>query len=316
MPYTPPIAGGILGDEMGLGKTILMIGAIVANPKKRTLIVLPNCLVKQWTNVLNKLLTDDFPIPLVFHGSKVKSPTILKQIENNRIVITTYGMISTRKTKMVKKKVNQYKCPLWDIQWDRIIFDEAHHLRNRFTNIHKGAKLLNSDTKWFVTGTPIQNSSSDMFSLLYLLDYTQFLYLGGDIEKFNAIRNVYLRRTKKSIKNNIVNCEYQEIPVHYKNESEKRLATHIHSLCNFSTITVNNVDNIINILDGKGVFPVYSAARQVCVLPNMLTNKWIENQVNNIIPWDMDVPQINSSSKIDTVVNTCLLYTSPSPRDH
>ena len=103
MPYTPPIAGGILGDEMGLGKTILMIGAIVANPKKRTLIVLPNCLVKQWTNVLNKLLTDDFPIPLVFHGSKVKSPTILKQIENNRIVITTYGMISTRKTKMVKK---------------------------------------------------------------------------------------------------------------------------------------------------------------------------------------------------------------------
>ena len=101
---------------------------------------------------------------------------------------------------MVKKKVNQYKCPLWDIQWDRIIFDEAHHLRNRFANIHKGAKLLNSNTKWFVTGTPIQNNSSDMFSLLLLLDYTQFLYLGGDIEKINAIRNVYLRRTKKSIK--------------------------------------------------------------------------------------------------------------------
>lgn len=306
MPYTPPIAGGILGDEMGLGKTILMIGAIVANPKKRTLIVLPNCLVKQWTNVLNKLLTDDFPIPLVFHGSKVKSPTILKQIENNRIVITTYGMISTRKTKMVKKKVNQYKCALWDIQWDRIIFDEAHHLRNRFTNIHKGAKLLNSDTKWFVTGTPIQNNSSDMFSLLSLLDYSQFLYLGGESEKINAIKSIYLRRTKKSIKNNIVNCQQTNIPVHYKNESEKRLATHIHSLCNFSTINVNNVDNIINILDGKGVFPIYSAARQVCVLPNMLTNKWIENQVNNIIPWDMDVPQINSCSKIDTIVNTII----------
>ena len=102
MPFRCPMGGGILGDEMGLGKTILMIGAIVANPKKRTLIVLPNCLVKQWTNVLNNLLTDDFPIPLVFHGSKVKSPTILKQIQNNRIVITTYGMISIRKSKLVK----------------------------------------------------------------------------------------------------------------------------------------------------------------------------------------------------------------------
>ena len=69
--YIPPIAGGILGDEMGLGKTILMIGAIIANPKKSTLIVLPNCLVKQWTNVLNKLLTDDFPIP----GSPVRMTT-------------------------------------------------------------------------------------------------------------------------------------------------------------------------------------------------------------------------------------------------
>lgn len=303
--YIPPIAGGILGDEMGLGKTILMIGAIIANPKKSTLIVLPNCLVKQWTNVLNKLLTDDFPIPLVYHGSKVKSPTILKQIENNPIVITTYGMISCRKSKMVKKKINHYKCPLWNFEWDRIIFDEAHHLRNRYTNIHKGAKLLNSNIKWFVTGTPIQNHDSDMYALLSLLDYTQFLHF-GEIERINAISNVYLRRTKKSIKNNIVNCEFQEIPVHYENQSEKRLATHIHSLCNFSTITVNNVDNIINILDGKGVFPIYSAARQVCVLPNMLTNKWIENQVNNIIPWDMAVPQINSCSKIDAVVNTII----------
>jgi transcription termination factor 2 len=307
MPFRCPMGGGILGDEMGLGKTILMIGAIVANPKKRTLIVLPNCLVKQWTNVLNNLLTDDFPMPLVFHGSKVKSPTILKQIQNNRIVITTYGMISIRKSKLVKKKVNHYKCALWDIEWDRIIFDEAHHLRNRHSNVHKGAQLLSSFTKWFVTGTPIQNHSGDMYSLLSLLNYTHLLHI-GEVETMNAIKAIYLRRTKKSIKQNMVNCEEMNIPVYYKNEAEKRLATHIHSLCNFSTIDVNNVDNIINLLDGKGVFPIYSAARQVCILPNMLTNKWIENQVNNIIPWDMDVPQINSSSKIDAIVDTIKLH--------
>ena len=125
-----------------------------------------------------------------------------------------------------------------------------------------------------------------MFSLLLLLDYTQFLYLGGDTEKINAIRNVYLRRTKKSIKKNIVNCEYQEIPVHYKNESEKRLATHIHSLCNFSTINVNNVDNIINILDGKGVFPIYStAARQVCTFLICLLISGLKIRLIIFIPW-------------------------------
>ena len=39
------------------------------------------------------------------------------------IVLTTYGMISTRKDK-------KYKSPLWNIQWDRVIYDEAHHMRN------------------------------------------------------------------------------------------------------------------------------------------------------------------------------------------
>jgi len=199
MPFTPPIGGGILGDEMGLGKTILMIGSIIANPKKRTLIVLPSCIVKQWTNILKNLLTDDFPIPLVFHGSKVKSPTILKQILNNRIVITTYGMISTRLSKIVKKKVKHYKCLLWDIEWDRIIFDEVHHLRNRNANIHKGAILLKSNIKWLVTGTPIQNHDSDMFNILKLLDYTQFM---GIHTHEAAIKAIYLRRTKKSIKQN------------------------------------------------------------------------------------------------------------------
>ena len=113
------VPGGFLCDEMGLGKTILMIGAMVVNLQQKTLIVLPKSLLQQWCGSLKKFANID---AFIYHGAKAKRAT--EDDLASQVVLTTYGMISVRKRK--KKLIH---CPLWDIEWNRIIYDEAHHMR-------------------------------------------------------------------------------------------------------------------------------------------------------------------------------------------
>ena len=140
--------GGILADEMGLGKTIVMIGHIFCHSVKRTLIVLPNALLSQWNSCLENyimslpyrwLMSKEY---YIYHGANDIS---LEELLKKRLVVTTYGtMVSRLKT-------------LKEIPWNRIVFDEAHHLREMKTNIFKAALALKTDIHWFMTGTPIQN---------------------------------------------------------------------------------------------------------------------------------------------------------------
>ena len=126
--FNPSIGpkGGFLCDEMGLGKTILMVGAIVSNFQERTLIVLPLSLLEQWREVIDQFCGHS---ALIYHGPGVRNIT-MDQLATSPVVITTYGMIATR------KKEN-YKSPLWSITWSRLICDEAHHMRNTKTEFSK-----------------------------------------------------------------------------------------------------------------------------------------------------------------------------------
>ena len=120
LPYQ--VRGGIIADEMGLGKTILMLGCIVSNfvgpdGKFNTLVVLPTSLLPQWVKIFNKFMGHN---PLVYHGKNVKSIS-KKVLEAAPVVVTTYGMIAADK---------KGGSPLWKIHWNRLIMDEAHHVRN------------------------------------------------------------------------------------------------------------------------------------------------------------------------------------------
>ena len=172
--------GGILADEMGLGKTIAMLALICINPKNN-LIVVPPALLKQWKFVMNKFIK---VTPFIFHGSVVKSVTT-ESIKNSEIVLTTYGMISTRK--------KSYKSVLWDVEWGRVIYDEAHNMRDMKSNAFSGAIKIKSEIKWMVTGTPIQNRPEDIYSLALLLGER----IRGNEHLKEFIKNRLIRRTKK-----------------------------------------------------------------------------------------------------------------------
>ena len=154
-------------------------------------------------------------------------------------------MIATRKAKANRPP---YRCPLWSQAWDRIIYDESHHLRNANTGLFRGAAMLQAPIKWMVTGTPINNKKSDF--------YNQCVIQGSGSHftpQMAAIRRIVgaivLKRTKKQVGIQMPNLNEEIIEVEWQSPEEEVFVRNVHSLMRFAPVTANNVDAVIQHLD-------------------------------------------------------------------
>ncbi len=148
---------GMLSDEVGLGKTIeagLICKEYLARGQIKSLLVLtPATLVSQWQMELES----KFEIPTITTEERDSSPEEFWQL-HDRIVAS----INTAKHKSHFQAVTAR-------EWDLVIVDEAHHLKNRRT---LNWKLVNAIKKRFIlmlTATPVQNNLVELFNLLTLL---------------------------------------------------------------------------------------------------------------------------------------------------
>jgi SNF2 family DNA or RNA helicase len=229
------VRGGIVADEMGLGKTIMMIGLILANFQKRTLVVLPVALVKQWEQ---QILKNTGHQALVFYGAEKKRIT-QQMLESAPVVITTYGHMICRSPapishKDVSKSTHAHAHGrgsanrLYDLKWGRVIFDEAHHLKGRNTQIFRSVSTLRAEIRWFVTGTPIQNSIHDLYSLCALLGIPAGYYADKDNIR-TIVKNFVLKRTKQSVGLSLPPLTTKNIVVQWSNPAEMILSRSLHS---------------------------------------------------------------------------------------
>lgn len=291
--------GGFICDEMGLGKTILMIGAIVLNNKQHTLVVLPKCLLDQWLNAIVKFTALEDRDVLVYHGAVGRIKTA-EEITKYRVVITTYGMISTRKPTV---KCPNYRSKLWNQQWDRIIYDESHHLRNAQTGLFRGAYYLSAPIKWMVTGTPINNRRQDFYSQMTLQGSVD--NLSSSLATIRKVVNaIVLRRTKTQVGVKMPKLTEQTIEVEWESPEEELFVRNIHSLMAFAPVTPQNVNMIIRNLGAlyQSPLPLFMLMRQACVKPIMAYNGLSRRALGR--DFDMDDFQApTTSSKINAVVN-------------
>ena len=305
------VHGGIVADEMGLGKTILMLGCILTNygfvdfykqKCRNTLIVVPKALLFQWVDVINRLFNEKVKIN-IFHGVNCKDVT-RDELETGAITITTYGMVS--------------RDAIQNTFWKRVIFDEAHHLRNSKSKKHTGSILIKAKIKWLLSGTPINNRVKDLESLCkILLGAKRSCVYKNEYEE--VVSEHILKRTKKGVGIKLPPVNTSIIKVDWKCPDEKRLAIQIHKKINFSNIKYNIAAGDIIRDMTKNQLGCFIRGRQVCILstPIIKTMKIkmklrdemtrqddvVVGQDDVVVGQDDVVCRGNVSSKLDAVIS-------------
>ena len=287
------VKGGIVADEMGLGKTMMMIGLMFVNFKRRTLIVVPPVLLEQWAKEIYKCSGHR---ALKYHGSDKNSITE-EELSKAPIVLTTYNMLLLSKSKNEKKPKENL---LVKIKWNRLIFDEAHHLRNRKTERYKSCEKIKAETRWLISGTPIQNKISDLYSLLRII--------GLKVNKNNVkdTANMYiLRRTKVEVGINLPPVINEAHHVEWSNTHEEMLSEELHSFLPNQTNVIRSEDDTN--FTSKGVLTAIMRARQSCIMPALLI-PGLKKQIKSLEKEDRVncISAIKCSSKLDAVLNVIL----------
>ena len=279
------VHSGLLADEMGLGKTIQMIGLMLENFKLHSLIVVPRGLLEQWDTTIKTSLGHQ---AMVYHG-KNKKLTTKERVFNSPIVLTTYGQL--------KDKL------LHEINWDRIIFDEAHHLRNRNTEVHKAATEIVASHKWLVTGTPIQNGLTDFYGLCEVLGLNERYYTKKTNLK-KIVERLILKRTKIEVGIQLPDLIKKTMIVPWESEEEKQLAEDIHYLLHFSHINNARKTNAFN-NGGVHHFAMLQRAKQSCIDMGLMKENLEKLQDLNLLDEKLDLSKLGSfQSKINYVLNT------------
>jgi superfamily II DNA/RNA helicase len=175
---SPLSKGAVLADEVGLGKTIeagIILSQQWAERKRKLLIIGPSNLRKQW----NRELADKFYLPSVILEAKsfnnlIKEGNLNPFNQEDTIIICSYHF--------AKNKAPYLK----HINWDLVIIDEAHRLRNVYkpsNKIGNGIKdALDHCKKVLLTATPLQNSILELYGLVSLIDP----YIFGDLKSFKS----------------------------------------------------------------------------------------------------------------------------------
>jgi superfamily II DNA or RNA helicase len=173
---TPFLPGVILADEVGLGKTIeagIVITQYWAERKRRILIIAPSSLRQQWQQELR----EKFLIPSTLIEAKLKEEQLTQSIkQNSEVLICSYEFALRHETSLIR-------------EWDLVICDEAHRLRNIYTGRNKGPEAVSHIVRGarktlLLTATPLQNRLEELYGLVSVFDPGYFYSLDAFRERY------------------------------------------------------------------------------------------------------------------------------------
>jgi len=279
---TGNIRGGFISDEMGLGKTITMIGTMVCNFLNKTLIVVPPVLIQQW---YNEILRTSGHKTVLFYGLKKSSV----DLDKAHIVLTTYNTLLAP------------NCALKKIMWNRVIFDEAHHLRNEKTKRFRSCKEIKARVRWLVTGTPVQNKKKDFYNLCFAAGMSPVFYLNPENLPF-IIKNFVLRRTKADVGINLPEMILHHYIVPWTDKNEMMLSEEIHSLIPAQTgVSSDKRKKLAEMWGPGGALTAMLRAKQSCILPKLM-RKNMELFIQEGYISETYLQDLDTSSKLDAAI--------------
>ena len=203
--------GGILADDMGLGKTLQILTLLEDSieheeekKRKASIVVAPSSLALNWESEAKKF-TPNMKV-LVIKGTAEERKNRIQNIDKYDLIITSYDLL--------KRDIENYIDKNYTFRY--IIADEAQYLKNSNTQNAKTIKKMKAETRYALTGTPIENSLAELWSIFdyimpgYLFSYQKFkknyetpIVKQNDETSMKKLKMLIepfiLRRTKKEV---------------------------------------------------------------------------------------------------------------------
>ena len=300
--------GGILADEMGLGKslqTIIFVKKVleeVKDEKAKILIVTPTALVYNWDNEFKKFSHNIKR--RIFTGLKKERHKQLSGYEGN-VYITSYGLL--------REDLDIYK----EMNFKVMIIDEAQNIKNPTAMLTKAVKSINSEVKLALTGTPIENSILELWSIFdyimpgFLSNKSKFKEKYKIGEEFDDITNLVLsklrnqvapfilRRKKNEVLKDLPDKIENNIYIDLSEEEKKIYAALVEQ-------TKKEMEELIKAGFTKNkmqILTLLTRLRQVCIDPKIIFDNFTKtsSKINHLI--DVVSEAISNGHKI-------LLFTS------
>ncbi|KAL4942818.1 SNF2 family N-terminal domain-containing protein [Aspergillus oleicola] len=217
--------GGILADDMGLGKTVQAIALMLTNSKPKDGTRRRPALFDYdqesedkglskstlWESEIKSKVESSRRLRVfVYHGTARTKST--DRLDDYDVVITTYGTLTSEHTAISK---NDKKSGVFSVHWYRIILDEAHTIKNRNAKATQAAYSLNSEYRWCLSGTPMQNNLDELQSLIRFLQIKPYNDLahwkdqitrplangrgGLAIERLQVVLKAFMKRRTKDV---------------------------------------------------------------------------------------------------------------------
>lgn len=284
--------GGILADEMGLGKTIQVIYYIKQmlkdSPTSKFLIVVPTSLAYNWEHEFDSFASQIKKAICI--GSKEKRKHILKDLNKINVIITTYGLL--REDEEIYENLN----------FNTMIIDEAQNIKNNHAGITKVVKSIKAETKFALTGTPLENSILELWSIFdfimpgYLANLTKFQskYKIKDFDEESEtlikglskqINPFILRRKKSDVVKELPEKLINDIYIDLKDEQKKLYVAELNRV-------KEEMDKIIK-EEGMNkarflILQLLTKLRQICIDPSIVYDNYTDGsnkieQLENIV---------------------------------
>lgn len=270
--------GGILADEMGLGKTIQVIYYIKQmlkdNENNKFLIVVPTSLSYNWdhefdsfgSNIKRKICV----------GNKDKRTKMLRNLNDTNVIITTYGLL--REDEELYNNLN----------FNTMVIDEAQNIKNNMAGITKVVKKINAETKFALTGTPLENSILELWSIFdfimpgYLASLTKFQskYKIKDFDEDSEIlikglskqiNPFILRRKKQDVVKELPDKLINDIYIELKDEQKKLYVAELERV----------KEEMEKIIETEGmnkarflILQLLTKLRQICIDPSIVYDNY------------------------------------------
>jgi SNF2 family DNA or RNA helicase len=177
---------GVLADDMGLGKTLQAIAALTQfqtdEPKAVSLVVCPTSLVYNWDEEIHKF--NPKMKVLTVDGTPGQRKKLIEDLKQYDVLITSYSLL--------QKDIDLYK----ETVFGYCVLDEAQHIKNRSTRNAKSVKMIKSLHRLILTGTPIENSLDELWSLFDFL-------MPGLLSSYERFMEKYIRSPVKENSKNL-----------------------------------------------------------------------------------------------------------------